>query len=73
MHNTKTFDKEWREIYLTPRNEVGERDLHQEFANACGISRQEAKKLCYKNMYRPSVPWILSIALEAGMDAYKSK
>lgn len=67
------FEKEWKKIYFTPINQVNNRDLHQEFADACGITRQEAKELCYKNMFQPQTPWLLKTMIDIDLDIYKEK
>ena len=67
------FEKEWKKIYFTPINQVNNRDLHQEFADSCGITRQEAKELCYKNMFQPQTPWLLKTMINIDLDIYKEK
>lgn len=57
------FEQEWLQIYFQASNKVADTDLHQQFADLCDISRQEAKEICYKNMYQPSTPWLLKTML----------
>ncbi|AUR89230.1 hypothetical protein NVP1121O_202 [Vibrio phage 1.121.O._10N.286.46.C4] len=65
------FKKEWEEVYFSGKQDAEGRDLHQEFADLCGITRQEAKELCYKNMYQPDTPWLLHSTLEVHRETYK--
>ena len=68
------FEEEWTSIYLTPVWEAEDRedrDLLQEFADACGITKLEAKELCYKNMFQPEAPWLVKRLLDTGREMYR--
>ncbi|AHK11906.1 hypothetical protein CHOED_046 [Vibrio phage CHOED] len=47
---------QWLRIYLAPHSD---RDAHSEFAEAIGVSRSEAKEICYRNIYQPETPWLI--------------
>ncbi len=57
------FEQEWLQVYFQASDKVTGTDLHQQFSDLCGISRQEAKEICYTNMYQPSTPWLLKTML----------
>ncbi|CAM0075303.1 hypothetical protein VPHF92_0217 [Vibrio phage F92] len=65
------FEKEWKEIYFVSVEDSAERNLHQEFADACGITRQQAKELCYKSMFQPQTPWLLKRMVDIGREMHK--
>ncbi len=67
------FEQEWLQVYFKPSDEVVGVDLHQQFADLCGISREEAKELCYKNSYQPSTPWLLKTMLRISREVARER
>ncbi len=53
------FEQEWLQVYFKTWRELLGVDSHQQFADLCGISREEAEEIHYNNLDQCSQEWLV--------------